>query len=318
MWVIAQACVRRQAAVAGALLAFAAAPTAPAHAWGDDGHKIVCAIAEQLLDEAGRQTVRSLVRGYTAPDGGRYRSLALGCTFADRARAMARDYRNAARHGDRALADALRGWAHFVRFIDWHFLNVPRRSHGIAPGDCHDDCVLTAIALHRERLGRASLSTAERGEALLLLGHWVADVHQPLHVSYADDNGGDRIDDIEGDFYANRSLHAVWDTGIIAKALGSRDWWAYARALAAAIDPAARTRWAQSDADGWAAESYALTTEADVRYCRWQGETCRGLGPTRTLGASYQARFQPVVERRLQQAGVRLAAMISAALAGRP
>lgn len=315
MWVAAEGSRRRLAAVVGVLLAL---PTSTAHAWGDDGHRIVCSIAERLLRDADRQTVRSLVRGYTQPDGRRYRSLAQGCTFADKARTMARDYRNAVKHGDAAEARALRGWARFVRFIDWHFLNVPRRSHRVAAGDCHDDCVLTAIALDRERLGRATLSTGERGEALLLLGHWVGDVHQPLHVSYADDNGGDRIDHVDGGFYTSHDLHAVWDTGIISKARGSRDWWTYARDLAAAIDSAERTSWAQSKAKDWADESYALTTEDGVRYCRWQDETCRGLGPVRTLDESYQTRFQPVVERRLQQAGVRLAAMISAALAGGP
>jgi hypothetical protein len=55
-----------------------------------------------------------------------------------------------------------------------------------------------------------------------------------------------------------------------------------------------------------------------MRYCRWEDDLCRSLGPQRALDASYQARFQPVVETRLQQAAVRLAKTISAALKGSP
>ena len=52
----------------------------------------------------------------------------------------------------------------------------------------------------------------------------------------------------------------------------------------------------------------------DVRYCARDGATCRSEGRTRTLRASYQERFRPVVELRLEQAGVRLAKLLAAAL----
>ena len=29
--------------------------------------------------------------------------------------------------------------------------------------------------------------------ALKFLGHWIGDLHQPLHVSYADDKGGNHV-----------------------------------------------------------------------------------------------------------------------------
>jgi hypothetical protein len=55
--------------------------------------------------------------------------------------------------------------------------------------------------------------------------------------------------------------------------------------------------------------SRSSTTSA---YCARDGATCRWEGRTRTLRASYQQRFQPVVEERLEQAGVRLAKLLAA------
>jgi hypothetical protein len=40
--------------------------------------------------------------------------------------------------------------------------------------------------------------------------HWVGDIHQPLHVSYADDQGGNKIKPIDGGLYTSKALHSVW------------------------------------------------------------------------------------------------------------
>jgi hypothetical protein len=37
-------------------------------------------------------------------------------------------------------------------------------------------------------------SDADKLASLKFLGHWVGDVHQPLHVSFADDRGGNEIE----------------------------------------------------------------------------------------------------------------------------
>ena len=80
------------------------------------------------------------------------------------------------------------------------------------------------------------------------------------------------------------------------------------------VDPGTRARWEASDPRTWADESYRLATEDAFLYCRWGGGACRSLGRERRLEASYQTRFQPVVEERLQQAAVRLARTIKDAL----
>jgi nuclease S1 len=291
-----------------ALLATAKA----AHGWGDDGHRIICRIATSVLGEADRREVERLARAYRAPDGTRFAHYTDACTFADVARGKARLFADAVHAGNSTAADRLAGWRRFGAFDAWHFINVPRTARVVRMTSCHDDCVLKAIATHRRV--RAAASTQERAEALILLGHWVGDVHQPLHVSFADDRGGNDVDRIKGGFYSSPDLHAVWDSGIIAKARAGRGWSTYARELIGTIDEGRRREWMRSEPIEWANESYRITIEHDVHYCAREGATCRSEGRTRTLRASYQERFQPVVERRLEQAGVRLAKLLAAAL----
>ena len=57
--------------------------------------------------------------------------------------------------------------------------------------------------------------------ALEFLTHFVGDIHQPLHVSYADDRGGNSV---EVHFFNEKTnLHECWDTKIIEKWTSSVD-----------------------------------------------------------------------------------------------
>ena len=290
-----------------------------ARGWGDEGHKIVGEMATRLLSPEQQREVKTLVRAIERPDGQRYAHLATACTLADTARNKARDQAEAVRDGIQTTAARLAPWSRFAPMERWHFLNLPRDTRHVPESGC-TDCVLQAIAVHGKQLADRTQPLALRGEALALLGHWVADAHQPFHVSYEDDRGGNRIDRLSGIYPEARNLHDVWDNGILARgqtARGLRDWRAYAQALAAEIDPADRARWETADARTWADESYALVTDPALLYCRWEEGTCRSLGKERRLTDAYQARFQPVAERRLQQAAVRLARTIADAL-GQP
>ncbi|HEX5042616.1 MAG TPA: S1/P1 nuclease [Candidatus Polarisedimenticolaceae bacterium] len=304
----------RSIAVLAALLLSSGA----ARGWGDEGHKIVGEIATRLLPLQQQREVKTLVRAIERPDGQRYAHLATASTLADTARARARAQAEAVREGVTATAARLAPWSRFAAMDRWHFLNLPRDARHLPEGTCAD-CVLSAIAFHWRQLADRTLSLQARGEALALLAHWVADVHQPLHVSYADDRGGTQIDRLSGVYPEARNLHDVWDNGILARGLarrGLRDWRAYAQALVTEIDPGDRARWEESHPRAWADESYVLATDEALLYCRWEDGTCRPRGRERDLTGAYQARFQPVAERRLQQAAVRLARTIADALRG--
>jgi hypothetical protein len=286
----------------------------PAHAWGDRGHRTVCAIAYHLLDVGDRKEVDRLTQLYRRIDGRSIPSFVSSCTFADVARRNARDKKH---------PDVRKKWRYFKRFDQWHFLNVPRETRTVKAEHCADNCVLHGIDYHAGRLADGHLEDWKRAEALFFLGHWVGDVHQPLHVSFKDDTGGNDITPIAGDYYPPSvdTLHAVWDSGIIAAASPASQEKTYAETLAGGVTPDLRTKWGAVEPLGWAQESYEVTITPASTYCSWENgsdgiEQCADKGTMgRSLGKSYETEFRPTVELRLQQAGARLADRIHQALA---
>jgi hypothetical protein len=236
---------------------------------------------------------------YQAPDHAGVVSFPDACNFPDEARQKARDNKP--------------GWDVFDEFDKWHFLNLPRTAHLVNAGHCRGNCVVTGIAHHGEQLAQGP-GNHERAEALFFLSHWMGDVHQPLHVSFENDRGGNEIKPIAGGFYASGHLHAVWDSGILTKAIGTLGWRAYADQLASAITPAEKAAWSGGEPISWAQESYSLTTKPKVQYCKWHTvngtSSCDPIANGRTLAQPYQTAFEDDVELRLQQAGVRLADLL--------
>lgn len=91
---------------------------------------------------------------------------------------------------------------------------LPRSTIPLA---CVDGAILnyTSQLLTGRYMGRA-LSAPLLNEALKYLLHYVGDVHQPLHVGFASDAGGNTL---SGKFFAANSvsLHTVWDQNILAR-----------------------------------------------------------------------------------------------------
>lgn len=277
------------------LVVFAVAGTA--FGWGPDGHRTVCQIAYLHLDSAHKKEVNRLAKKMKVPPGvAKFTSFAQGCTFPDEVRAQS----GAA-------------FAKYQPFNEWHFFNVPRSTATItSDAGCNDNCVLHGIDFHTAALSSAT-DDQSRAEALVFLGHWVGDIHQPLHISYQDDQGGNKIKPIDGGLYTSKSLHSVWDSGIIANGEGTKGWKGFAVALNKKITAANETAWLGGNHVDWANESYQITINPDVQYCKENAAntSCDALpDPSRTLKEPYQTEFEPQVETRLEQAGVRLADII--------
>ena len=159
----------------------------------------------------------------------------------------------------------------------------------------------------------------ERAEGLVFLGHWVGDAHQPLHVSYSDDEGGNEIEPVTGGYYPvpksyPLNLHAVWDSGILRKLIAKPGWRAFADTLQSEITDEESERWLAAAPLDWAQESYDITTQPAVKYCRNKNGKCVAFGSGRKLTKTYQKQFADDVEERLKKAGARLAASIRHAL----
>jgi S1/P1 Nuclease len=150
----------------------------------------------------------------------------------------------------------------------------------------------------------------QRAQSLKFLGHWVGDVHQPLHVSFEDDRGGNEIR-VSGEC-SGKNLHSVWDACLVQAAVGDnvRD---AATALVSSIKPAQAQMWKQSGPKQWANESFEITESVQTKYCEMHGNSCDQPSGTVRIDQAYIDRNVPIVKEQLQKAGVRLADLLDRA-----
>jgi hypothetical protein len=141
------------------------------------------------------------------------------------------------------------------------------------------------------------------------LGHWIGDVHQPLHVSFLDDVGGNKIRATG----CARNLHAAWDTCLVQSAVGSNPQKA-ASDLLATLKPEQAKLWASSKPRDWVNETFAVAEATATGYCVRHGNSCDPVGGEITITAGYEKENIPVVREQLLKAGVRLAYVLDIAL----
>ncbi|MFV8749917.1 S1/P1 nuclease [Nannocystaceae bacterium ST9] len=268
-----------------------------ASAWHDDGHRIVGEIADRRLSPEVRVRVRELLAGM--PD---YDTMATAATWPDQ----------------KAKLDETFAFAYSS-----HYVNV---GEPISPRELYktclaqSGCVATGILYYADVLRSDRTSDEQKGEALRFLIHFVGDVHQPLHAGRVEDKGGNEVKNLQFLEYTpdkqRANLHALWDGGIIALALGrgGKTWASWAAELDQQITPEQRDRWVAVDSViDWVEESRRFAAAYAYLDAEGVGELKKGD----VLGEAWYERNRPIVEQRLQQAGVRLAVLIEDAL-GRP
>ena len=271
--------------------------TASAGAWGADGHRVIGEIAWLSLDPATRDKVKALL-----PQG-RYQTLSEASVWAD---AYAR--------GKKAY-----GWLEPLHYVDLD----PKATEVVLDSiNCpRGNCVIEAIPRFARVLEDSNATRDARIEALRLLAHFIGDVHQPLHVAFADTCGGCTVRlQTPGGWM---SLHELWDTELLAEDLKRRyasedapeqgdeeimtndvtpHWRLLARELVkGSADLHAPPDEFPSDLNPrlWAAESLHLSQSARFHV---SGE----------ISDDYVDAAIPVMETRLRQAGLRLAAVLNA------
>jgi hypothetical protein len=250
-----------------------------AWAWGDTGHKIICEIAMRSAAPSTRAEIRKLIKLDSEFD-----FFSDSCTWPDHPR----------------------------KRPDEHFLNLPRSSDGLTSETCGDAprCVLTAIRNDVAVLSSKTATQKEKLAALKFLGHWVGDIHQPLHVSFKDDRGGNQIN-VTGACTSN--LHSTWDTCLVIAAVGD-DVDDAVTALMNDITAAKREVWIHSDPMDWANESFAIAESPDAKYCSQQGDTCSPIAGSVRVDEAYMKANIPTIKLQLQKAGIRLAHLLDGAL----
>ncbi|MBL9030322.1 MAG: S1/P1 nuclease [Phycisphaerae bacterium] len=186
-----------------------------------------------------------------------------------------------------------------------HYANVPRGSAEYVPARDRPEGgdIVSGIDDFAKVLADKTQPVEKRLEALRFLAHFVGDIHQPLHVGYKEDRGGN---DINVRFYNRRmKLHAVWDTGLLEKS--GIDWQEYATDLDAKIRPQDVVAYTERMTPlEWAQETYQLAIR----------EGYGNIQQDDAIARPYVDEKLPVVEDQLSIAGVRLATLINSMFGG--
>mmetsp|Transcript_141467 Transcript_141467/g.439714 ORF Transcript_141467/g.439714 Transcript_141467/m.439714 type:complete len:293 (-) Transcript_141467:85-963(-) len=280
------------------LALFAGARTAAA--WGPHGHKIVAQVAQALLSKEEATRVADILGG--------------------------EDLASVANWADELRDDKAYRWSEKL-----HFINMPDGKCVFDYSrDCvEDECVAGAILNFTSQVGSEDKDT--QLTALKFVTHFVGDIHQPLHVGWTTDKGGNTIEVEEGWSHDRREkLHAVWDSGLIygiedsvhvkeediaknlTKELLSGDMQEEFKTWSACLSSA--------DAAGLKACVTTTAKESAKDACTYAYVDAEGkkVVEDEDLDEAYFETRAPVVRSRLAAGGARLAAILKYALKASP
>lgn len=239
-------------------------------AWGPMGHSIIGEIAQSKLLPGTKRIIREQLQT---------RSLANISNWADQVKKRRKQR-------------------------PWHYTNIPE---GILEYDRRRDCpaggcVTEIIPKMAQTLARPRASLKDRREALKYLSHFVGDIHQPLHLGYASDRGGNRISlRYRG---KNTNLHALWDQGLIQR--GRKSLVQYARRLNCRRVVSIRLKNLREEVIRWGLESRKIVLNSVYNF-----NVKSGLSP------NYITRSRVILNRRMCKAGTRLAGILNQVFASK-
>jgi hypothetical protein len=199
--------------------------------------------------------------------------------------------------------DEMRYLPEFKETAPWHYVNTAlglghdqylQAVKGQANPNAYN-VLLTKIKEMRD----PAKTPAQRAEALIFVVHIVGDIHQPMHTGRAEDKGGN---DIKLTYRGkDTNLHSLWDSGLLDyqgltyTEMGQQ----YDAAVPA---PLAKTWQASTDPAEWLFESYTAATQL-------YAEAAQNPNPD----YRYYPAHADLMKQRIQQAGVRLAAVLNEA-----
>ena len=269
-----------------ALAATAALFPSPALAWGKTGHRVVAAIADTQLSGLARAQIEQIL--------GRGESLDEAANWPDEMRAAPGAF-----------------WQKTA--TPWHFVTLNGIIYDHAPpeGDA-----LEALARFSKTLRDPNASREDRQTALRFIVHIVGDLHQPLHNGRCCDKGGN---DVKVTWFGKpTNLHAVWDSQLVDDEQLS--FTELAAKLERHISPADVIKWWDINPRDWVSEGAEIRdslypTARDLPKPVKGKKMRKGQSPVPELSYYYVYKFTPVMERRLSQGGIRLAAYLNALFA---
>lgn len=198
-------------------------------------------------------------------------------------------------------ADEIRSKPEFKSTGGWHFINLPL---GLSYHDFKKQVkelgvenVYSELLKLEIQLKDPKATKEEKVFALKFIVHLVGDLHQPMHVSRESDQGGNKIQvtyDGKG-----TNLHSLWDTRLLEhQKLGYDE-------LAAQYDVISNRKiraWQRTPLIKWVYESYQASS---ILYGELENRK------DNKIDEAYYNEHLPLVQLRIQQAGIRLAGVLN-------
>lgn len=149
-------------------------------AYSKTGHQIITEIAMQYLDSNVKDNVIKYLNGTSIQESGIW-------------------------------MDEMRSSHEYDYMKPWHYINIEKDE---MYAESEGENIINEIKkLVLEFNKKETLSNDQVKTDLLILFHLIGDLHQPLHVGYGDDKGGNKT---QVNFIGNNTnLHKVWDDEII-------------------------------------------------------------------------------------------------------
>lgn len=262
-----------------------------AGAWGYFGHRTTAQIALANVAPETRAAIARLVahdRALGTPEC-RIRHLADAATWPDCVR---RDYWR---------------WGYTAA---WHYRTAPVCEPYDAKANCAGgNCVTAQIERNFRILSDESLPANVRLEALAFMVHFAGDVHMPLHSGDKDDRGGNDRETAYG-IVPGLNLHSIWDSALAERAITAAD-----PPLVRRYSATEKQALAGGHPADWGRESWQLARDF-VYPNAFDRPACDGDLPRETaLTQEDIVAALPVAERRVTQAGLRIADLLDAAFA---
>lgn len=272
--------------------------SAPAYAWGPEGHRVVGEIASRYLTARTQAQVIELLKNDRLADGEPSGRRTLG------------EIAN--------WADEIKDYEWGKRRASWHYDDIPLCAAPDYARYCRGGrCASAQLARHIQVLGDPRARLQARNEALKWVVHLIGDIHQPLHAANRGDRGGNKVQvtffgQRDNPPYGSLNLHAIWDVRMVSRLIADRGGErAFVSAPIAGTD---RRAWEQGSISDWIAESHALAlgrVYAPLPVAASCGDRIAGVV---AIDQSYYVKAAPVIDIQIRKAAVRLARVLNEVL----
>lgn len=237
--------------------------------WGPTGHRIVAEVADQYLTKKARKAIAEILGT---------ESLAMSANW----------------------ADFIKSDSTFNYLSSWHYINEPA---GLSKDDFMQRLATdsatdayTKLNFLIAELKKPDLAADKKLMYLRLLIHIAGDLHQPMHVSRAEDQGGNKIK--LNWFSEAANLHSLWDDKLIE--FQKLSYTEYATAINH-VTKAQRLEWSKETIADWCYESYTLSAQLYSEIST----------PEPKLGFRYNFDHVDMLNRQLLKGGIHLAALLN-------